>query len=101
MPHTTDTPRCSHTQPFSALLASRRYTLSLIWLGRVGHYAIDVDDTGVHYIRGNERGYRFLNDIVRIHEVKPITDKGDRLLFACSKNTHEGEERTDLAELMS
>jgi hypothetical protein len=71
--------------------------LSIIWRGRVKHFAIDLDEKGMHTIRGNSRKYRYLNQIVAFHKSHSITDQGDRLLFPCNPSG----ERHDLTELAS
>lgn len=70
------------------------YTVSVIWHGRTKHFAVTVDSDLKHRIRGNASGYRFLNDMVRIHQTKSITDRGDRLLFPCPRT-----DRSALVEL--
>ena len=35
------------------------YTVSLIWAGRVRHFAVSVGADGRHAIRGNPRKYRY------------------------------------------
>mmetsp|Transcript_4923 Transcript_4923/g.12751 ORF Transcript_4923/g.12751 Transcript_4923/m.12751 type:complete len:985 (-) Transcript_4923:966-3920(-) len=82
---------------FLIRLAESRYgySLSIIWRGRVKHFAIDLDEKGMHTIRGNSRKYRYLNQIVAFHKNHSITDQGDRLLYPCNP----GGERNDLAEL--
>lgn len=73
------------------------YSLTMIWSGRVKHFAIDVDDKGMHIIRGNRRKYKYLNQIVVFHKTHSITDAGDRLLAPCNP----GGSRDDLLELVS
>lgn len=73
------------------------YSLTMIWEGRVKHFAIDVDDKGMHTIRGNRRKYKYLNQIVAFHKSHAITAAGDKLLYPCNP----GGNRDDLLELVS
>ena len=73
------------------------YSLTMIWKGRVKHFAIDVNDNGMHIIRGNRRKYKYLNQIVAFHKGHSITDAGDRLLYSCNP----GGNRDDLMELVA
>lgn len=94
-PHFSELFRCVFGNSRVKLRFRYGYSLSIIWRGRVKHFAIDLDEKGMHTIRGNSRKYRYLNQIVAFHKNHSITDQGDRLLYPCNP----GGERHDLVEL--